>query len=50
MKNKMIAWMAGMITLVVALMIVIVSLEPPKDGITRAQAFKAVALLTAYRK
>lgn len=50
MKNKMIAWMAGMITLVVALMIVIVSLEPPKDGITRAQAFKAVALLTASRK
>lgn len=30
MKNKMILWTAGMISLVVVLMIIIVSLEPPK--------------------
>ena len=44
MKNKMILWTAGMISLVVVLMIIIVSLEPPKEGITRSQAFKAAAL------
>ena len=49
MKNKMILWTAGMISLVVVLMIIIVSLEPPKEGITRSQAFKAAALLTASR-
>lgn len=50
MKNKMILWTAGMISLVVVLMIIIVSLEPPKEGITRSQAFKAAALLTASRE
>lgn len=49
MKNKMILWTAGMVSLVVVLMIIIVSLEPPKEGITRSQAFKAAALLTASR-
>ncbi len=50
MKNRMIIWTAGVVSLVVALMIVIVVLEPPKEGITRAQAFKAAALMTASRQ
>ena len=50
MKNKMIAWMAGVIAVVVALMVVIVVLEPEGEGITRAQAFKATALLTASKE
>lgn len=50
MKNKMILWTAGVIALVTALMIVIAILEPPREGITRAQAFKAAALMTASRK
>ena len=50
MKNKMIAWMAGVIAVVVALMVVIVVLEPEGEGITRAQAFKAAALLTASKE
>ncbi len=44
MKNRMIAWVAGVVSIVVILMVVIVAIEPPKDGITRAQAFKALAL------
>ncbi len=49
MKNKMIVWMAGVIGVVVALMVVIVVLEPEGEGITRSQAFKAAALLTASK-
>ncbi len=44
-KNQMIAWVAGVITIVVALMIIIVVIEPSGDGITRAQACKAMALV-----
>lgn len=44
MKNKMIAWVTGVVSIVIILMIIIVTMEPPKDGITRAQAFKAMAL------
>lgn len=44
MKNKMIAWVTGVVSIVIILMIIIVTMEPPKDGITRAQAFKAMTL------
>lgn len=50
MKNKLILWMTGVLVLVVALMILIVRLEPEGEGIPRAQAFKAAALLTASRQ
>ena len=43
MKNRMIAWVAGVVSIVIILMVIIVAMEPPKDGITRAQAFKAMA-------
>ena len=46
----MIVWMAGVIAVVVSLMVVIVVLEPEGEGITRAQAFKAAALLTASKE
>ena len=42
MRNKMIAWVAGVVTVVVVLIVVIVSLEPPGTRISRAQAFKAM--------
>lgn len=44
MKNKMILWVCTVITVVVSLMAVIVRLEPRGEGITRAQAMKAMAL------
>ena len=44
MKNRMIAWVSGVILVVVTLMVIIVKLEPPRDGIIRAQAMKAMAL------
>ena len=44
MKNRMIAWVSGMVLVVVTLMVIIVKLEPPRDGIIRAQAMKAMAL------
>ena len=50
MKNRMIAWTAGVIAAVISLMILIVILEPPGEGIARAQAFKAAALLTASKE
>lgn len=50
MKNKMVLFTAGVVTLVVVLMVIIVTLEPPKDGINRAQAFKAAALLSVSRQ
>lgn len=49
MKNRMIAWTAGVIAVVIFLMVLIVILEPPGEGITRAQAFKAAALLTTSK-
>lgn len=44
MRNRMITWVAGVISLVIILMIMIVVMEPPRSGITRAQALKAMAL------
>lgn len=44
MKNRMIAWVSGVILVVVILMVIIVKMEPPRDGIIRAQAMKAMAL------
>ena len=44
MKNRMIAWVSGVVLVVVTLMVIIVKLEPPRDGIIRAQAMKAMAL------
>ena len=44
MKNRMIAWVSGGILVVVTLMVIIVKMEPPRDGIIRAQAMKAMAL------
>lgn len=44
MKNRMVAWVAGVISIVIILMIIIVVMEPSGAGITRAQAFKAMAL------
>ena len=35
MKNRMIAWVAGVVSIVIILMVIIVTMEPPKDGITR---------------
>ena len=44
MKNRMIAWVSGVVLVVVTLRVIIVKLEPPRDGIIRAQAMKAMAL------
>ena len=44
MKNRMIAWVSGVVLVVVTLMVIIVKLEPPRDGLIRAQAMKAMAL------
>lgn len=44
MKNRMIAWVSGVVLVVVTLMVIIVKLEPLRDGIIRAQAMKAMAL------
>ena len=44
MKTRMIAWVSGVVLVVVTLMVIIVKLEPPRDGIIRAQAMKAMAL------
>lgn len=44
MRNKMIAWVTSVVSIVIILMIIIVTMEPPKDGITRAQVMKAMAL------
>ena len=43
MKNRMIAWVSGVVLVVVTLMVIIVKLEPLRDGIIRAQAMKAMA-------
>lgn len=49
-KNKMFAWIAGMIGVVILLTVVIVRMEPEKEGITRAEASKALALVLADRQ
>ena len=43
-KQKLINWIAGMTTVIVALLIVIVALEPKEYGVSRATAARAVAL------
>lgn len=43
-KRKLINWIAGMTTIIVSLLIVIVALEPKEYGVSRATASKAVAL------
>ena len=50
MKNRMIAWVSGVILVVVTLMVIIVKMEPPRDGIIRAQAMKAMALALADKE
>lgn len=49
-KNKMIAWIAGIIGVIVLLTVVIVQMEPEKEGITRAEASKALAFVLADRQ
>ena len=49
-KNKMIAWIAGIIGVIIPLIVVIVRIEPEKEGITRAEVSKALALALADRK
>ena len=36
-KNKMIAWIAGTITVIILLAVLIVWMEPAKEGISRAE-------------
>lgn len=45
--KKLINWVAGVATLIVALLIVIVVLEPREGGVSRAAASRAVALTIA---
>lgn len=45
--KKLINWVAGVATLIVALLIVIVVLEPQEGGVSRAAASRAVALTIA---
>lgn len=44
-KKQMILWMSGILAAVIALMIFIVKVEPPAEGISRAEAAKAMALV-----
>lgn len=44
-KKQMVLWMSGIIAVVIALMIFIVKVEPPAEGISRAEAAKAMALV-----
>lgn len=48
-NKKFIGWVIGIPVLVIVLMICIVIYEPEKEGISRAAAYKAVALLTDGR-
>ena len=48
-KKKMINWVAGISTLIVALLIVIVVMEPKNDGVSRAAASRAAALALASK-
>lgn len=44
-KKQMTLWMSGILVAVIALMIFIVKAEPPAEGISRAEAAKAMALI-----
>ena len=44
-KKQMTLWMSGIQVAVIALMIFIVKAEPPAEGISRAEAAKAMALI-----
>ena len=46
----MIAWIAGTITVIILLAVLIVWMEPAKEGISRAEAYKALALVFADRQ
>lgn len=48
-KKKMINWVAGVSTLIVALLIIIVVMEPKNDGVSRAAASRAAALSLASK-
>ena len=48
-NKKMINWVAGISTLIVALLIVIVVMEPKSGGVSRAAASRAIALTLAGR-
>ena len=44
-KKQMILWMGGILAAVILLMVFIVKVEPPAEGISRAEAAKALALV-----
>ena len=44
-KKQMILWMGGILAAVILLMVFIVKGEPPAEGISRAEAAKALALV-----
>ena len=46
-SRKLINWVAGIATLIAALLIVIVVLEPKEGGVSRAAASRTVALTIA---
>lgn len=46
-KKKFIGWVAAMVALILSLMIIIIKYEPKQDGISRALAYKALALTMA---
>lgn len=49
-KQRLINWIAGMTTAIVALLIVIIVLEPKGNGVSRAMASKAAALALASKE
>lgn len=49
-KQKLINWIAGMTTVIVALLIVIVMLEPKENGVSKALASKTAALTIASKE
>ena len=44
-KKQMVLWMGGILAAVILLMVFIVKVEPPAEGISRAEAAKALALV-----
>lgn len=46
-KKKLINWTAGISTVIVALLIIIVVMEPRGNGVSRAAASRAIALTLA---
>lgn len=48
-KSKLINWVAGISTLIVALLIIIVVMEPEESGVSRAAASRTIALTLADR-